>query len=156
LAIVTTLTAENYLNDCINIVKEFISTYISSTELEITYEQPFLQEDTVLTIPILFIEDMIGLNKPTGIGKVISQTQKGEYRDINLMFWWIFNDELGGMNKCREFASKLDNYIMTNGYEISQAGIRNSKITSFKPVKVEGAKFYGGRQILTGRILLTY
>jgi hypothetical protein len=155
--ITTVLTSENFLNDVSDIWLEFIRTYFTSTELEVTDSEPFLDETTQLTTPILYLESMINTSKSVGMGNVINRTNKGEFENMEFIAWWIVTNDLGGSRKCNELSAKLHNVILNRGFELAVAGIKNPRCTSFRPIGKNGSgAYYGGRQMLIGKILLVY
>jgi hypothetical protein len=158
LAITTLFDPEDYINTSTDIIQQFIQTYIPSSDIEITTEKPFLDESTQLTIPIIYIENMISLSKKSNLlGKRINKDICGEFRDISFIFWIIISDDLGGSRKSREIAAAIENIFLNKASDLLKAGLKNPHMMSYKPVDKDASlQLYGGRLMFEAKVLVYY
>lgn len=156
--ITTIFRSEFYLSDSLQIFKEWMSDYINFDEIDFSYDSPFFNENHILLKPLVYIQVMPGSNRrPIGMGKVINQTQKGQMQGMELMCWIYVNNSVGGSERCRSIAEKIQWNFMTNGHLLDSAGLDNPQISSLREYPPDSySKIFGGRMLITWKCLLRY
>jgi len=160
MAIKTTLRTEHYIEDTLKILKEFIESYMNSTTkfgIDIVFEKPVLDGNKEISKPMLFLNLLPGSFREVGLGRNISDTKKGQELAIEIFAYWIITDELGGNKRVAELAQKLVYTFLCYWKDLNKAGLRKAKVSSLAPFyKEKNMRFYGGRQLITFELLLSY
>ena len=157
--ITTTFSSENYISTSLAIFKEWVGDYISFDEIDYTDNDcPFFDENYVLQKPLIYLQMMPGTNnKPVGIGHVINTTQKGRKQNMEFMLYIFVDNNVGGADRCRQIAEKLQWNMMTNGYLLGHAGLKVPQLSSLREYPPDNySKVFGGRMLLTFKTLLSY
>lgn len=140
-----------------NILKEFISTYISTDEIDITDEAPRITEGFILEKPILHLEIMPGSRKQVGLGKRIGNGSKAEFKNFAYIAWWYVDDNCGGTAKSKNLGERLEYIFLEHGYELSAAGLTNPVCSNYREIPKESLyPVWGGRHMITFRCLITF
>ena len=139
------------------IMKEFIYSYIDSSTLDVLDEFPVLDENFILYKPILVLEEMPGSKKFAGMGKNINNIDKGQFKNISFYASWIISNDCGGGTRLRQLADTLEYVFLIHADELAVAGLKKAVCSSLAIIpKTNYSPFWGGRNLLTARVLLRY
>jgi hypothetical protein len=154
LPITTTYNPQYFLTTSKTILTEWLLDYIGNCD--ITYEIPYLDESTGISRPILYLELMPGSDKPAGIGRVMSNTTRGNIYKIEFMSSWIVNNSVGGSPIVKELAENLYYNFLVNGYLLGDAGLKKPKCSTLKEIPKGATEFFGGRHLITYEVEVYY
>lgn len=157
MAITTQFLPELANSTSFEIIKEFIYSYIDPSEIEIADEFPILDENFMLNVPMLVLEDMSGTKKNAGMGRQLSNGDKGQFKVASFMASWIVNGSVGGAPKLRYLADSLEYIFLVHSSDLSVAKLREAKCSSMRTIgKGTSSSFWGGRHLITAKVLLRY
>lgn len=157
MAITTVLSPCAINTTSLAIIKEFIFSYISSDTLDILDEFPILSESYVLSKPILVLEDASGKKQYPGMGRRLSNGDRGQYKYLSYMATFIINSEVGGASKLRELADALEYIFLVHSADLSAVGLKNPICGSFRTIqKTNYSPFWGGRALITAKVMMRY
>jgi hypothetical protein len=157
MSIETTFDPTINITSSYNILKEFITTYILTDEIDVTNEAPQVIEGFELSKPILYLEVMPGSKKKTGIGNKIGNGNKAEFKNLSYMAWWYVDNNCGGTNKSQNLGERLEYIFLHYGHELGQAGLKNWACSTYRDLpKASLSPVWGGRNMITFRCLITY
>ncbi len=156
--ITTEFKSEEFFTTSVVILTEFISDYIQ--DLDITLKKPVLDENSVLDKPILYIDHIGGGQKEVGGGRSIGGGKKGQWQDIDLFLYWIVTDDVakckGGIYLVENHAETLKLSLLKYENLLKQAGLFKVRLGQLRAFPKETTQFYGGRQVLTYRVLVSW
>ena len=145
------------LTTSLQILKEFIFSYMSSDEIDILMEAPKMDESFYLYKPILYVETMPGSDVNCGLGRRLPNGDRGKFHYVSLMLYWIISQDVGGMDRVRQLSDTLRYAFLTRGFELEQAGLQKATCSSLREIpQATSSPFYGGRNLVTFRTLLSY
>jgi hypothetical protein len=157
LPITTVFDSDYSITTSMAILKEWIADYLSTGIYDITNESVFFDENYILTKPMIHLQTMNGLNRNVGIGGVINQTQKAQFKNLDIMCWIYVDNNVGGLAVYRQTADILDSSVRKYGYLLSRAGLTNPRISSFREFPKDSySPIFGGRAMISFRVLCTY
>jgi hypothetical protein len=142
--------SDTYINDSIQIYKEWLSDYISN--VDITDDTPVLDESYPIQRIILYIQLMPGSdrqisNRHAGNGMKIKKYQP------EFMLNWITTNELGGANSVRQLSQILKKNTDRNGYLLGNAGLRLATCGGLREFAKSSTSIYiSSRQLVTYQI----
>lgn len=139
------------------IFKEWIADYLSTDIYDITDESVQFDDNFSLTKPVIHLQVMNGFNRNVGLGRVINQTQKAQFKNIDIMCWIYVDYNVGGLTTYRQAADILDTSMRKYGYLLERAGLINPRISSFREFSKDPySPIFGGRAMVSFRVLCTY
>jgi hypothetical protein len=157
MAITTVFDPALNITTSYSILKEFISTYITTDEIDIDNKAPQITEGYVLSKPILYLEVMPGSKKKVGLGNKIGNGNKGEFKNFSYMAYWFVDDNCGGTDKSQNLGERLEYMFLEHGHELGEAGLTNWACSTYRDLpKVSNNPVWGGRHLITFRCLITY
>jgi hypothetical protein len=152
----TMFDSSQEMTSSLQILKEWILTYISIDEVDFNSTRPTLTEGELYK-PIFYYEILPGRKKNVGMGKRISQGVRGKFHDVAIMLFVVVTDSIGGIDRVRQLNDTLGWAFETRGFELEQAGLRKAEISSLRELTKENyGPFYGGRWQVTFRTTLVY
>lgn len=155
--ITTKFDSDYPLSTSLSILKEWIVDYLSTDVYNITDESVYFDENYILTKPMIHLQVMNGFNRNVGIGRVINQTQKAQFKNIDIMCWIYVDENVGGLATYRQAADMLDTAVRKYGYLLGRAGLTNPRISSFREFPKDlYSPIFGGRAMISFRVLCTY
>jgi hypothetical protein len=157
LPITTVFDPDYSITTSLSILNEWIADYLPTDVYNITNESIYFDENYILTKPMVHLQVMNGFNRNVGIGGVINQTQKAQFKNMDIMCWIYVDNNVGGLVVYRQAADVLDAAIRKNGYLLGRAGLTNPRISSFREFpKDPYSPIFGGRAMISFRVLCTY
>jgi len=156
--LITTIFDSDFpITGSLSIIKEWIIDYLLTDIYDISDETPQFDENYIMTKPMIYLQFMSGQVRNVGIGKVINQTQKAQFENIDVMCWIYVDNNVGGLTRCREIADILKTVIRKNGYLLNQAGLTNPRMGYFREFpKSSYSPVFGGRMLMSFRVLCSY
>jgi hypothetical protein len=156
LPITTVYNPEQFLTTSSAILREWLTDYIG--DVDITFEIPFLDESIGIQRPILYLELMPGSHR-FGMGKVMTNTTRGNIYKVEYMASWIVNNYIGGQPRVKELAENMYMSFLDKskvGY-LASAGLRYPKCSTLREIpKSSYSEFFGGRHLITFDIEVYY
>jgi hypothetical protein len=156
--LIITIFDPNYpLTSSLSILKEWLIDYLSTDIYNITDEVPQFNEDYIMSKPMIYLQFMSGQVRNVGIGNVISQTQKAQFENMDILCWIYVDNNVGGLSRCRQISDILKTAIRQQGYLLNRAGLTNPRISSLREYpKSSYSPVYGGRMMISFRVLCSY
>jgi hypothetical protein len=155
LPIHTVYDPEHFLTTSTAILKEWLVDYI--IDVDITDEMPFLNEQTGITRPILYLQLMPGSDK-SSFGIVMSNTTRGKIYKIEFLANWIVSYSVGGTLKAKELGESLYYSFLekTRVGALSAAKLRNVKCSTYREIPKGSTEFFGGRHLISFEVEVYY
>ena len=153
--ITTVYDSERYLTSSVQIFKEWLQDYFS--DIDIMDDIPELKDEYPISRSIVHIKILPGSDRAIGLGRSIGDGKKAKIFQPEIMVNFITTQELGGAAKVREFSEILKLNILKNGYLLAQAGLQIPSCGGLRELpKASLSIYYGGRQMVTWRCLVSY
>lgn len=141
----------------LQILKEFILTYISSDTIDITFERPTLDENYPLSKPILYFEIYPGSDRNSGLGRKLPNGDKGIFTNMSVMVWIIVDYNCGEAGQVRSLSDSLRWMFLNRGFELSQAGLKDPVCGTLREIPKESyTPFFGGRCLISYQCLISW
>jgi hypothetical protein len=151
----TVFDEEHYLTSSLKVFKEWMSDFI--LDCNISDETPTLSEDYPISKIVIHFQLLPGYDKSVGFGRNIGNGKKGKIFQPEWMINYITTQDIGGINKVRELSEILKTNILKNGYLLSESGLVLPTCDGLREFpKSSSSIYYGGRQMVTYRVLVTY
>lgn len=157
MAITTVYDACHELETSLQILKEFVLSYITNDEIDFLSSRPTLDESVPLNKPVVYIEVLPGIDRNVGMGRKLSNGDTGKWHTMNVFFYWIITNDCGGMERVRQLSDSLRWAFFYKGNELIAAGLNKPVCSSLREIPQENeGPFFGARHMITFKTLISY